>query len=107
MRPVFIGDEVTAAAYRLAGLDVRVAAPAEVAALWTSALREAPPLILITAECAAALSATEFEAALARFDPPVAIVSDVGGRAPLPDFMAQVRASLGIGAPDAGTRGQT
>jgi vacuolar-type H+-ATPase subunit F/Vma7 len=95
-RPVFIGDEATAAAYRLAGLDARVAAPAEAAAPWRRALREAPPLLLITAECAAALPPDELDAALARLDPPVAIVPDVGGRVAAPDLMARVRASLGI-----------
>lgn len=98
MRPVFIGDEVTATAYRLAGLDARVAAPEQAGAHWARALREAPPLILITAECAAALPAEALDAALARFDPPVAIVPDAGGRVPLPDLMQRVRASLGITA---------
>jgi len=98
MRPVFIGDEVTAAAYRLAGFDVRAGAPAEAPTLLARALREPPPLILITAEYAAAVPAADLEAALARLDPPVAIVPDAGARAPLPDFMAHVRASLGIGS---------
>lgn len=96
MRPVFIGDEVTAAAYRLAGLEARVAPPEAVAAQWAQALRERPPLVLITAECAAALPAAELDAALARFDPPVAVVPDAGARVAPPDFMARVRASLGI-----------
>lgn len=102
MKPVFIGDEVTAAAYALAGLDARVATPEQAGALWARALREAPPLILVTAECAAALPADALEAALARLDPPVAIVPDAAGRVPLPDLMARVRASLGIGSPDDG-----
>ena len=95
-RPVFIGDEVTAAAYRLAGLDARVAVPADAAMLWRRALREAPPLLLITAECAAALPAEELDAALARLDPPLAVVPDAGNRVPVPDVMQRVRASLGI-----------
>lgn len=98
MRPVFIGDEVSAAAFRLAGLDARVGGPAEAPALWSRALREGVPLILITAECAAALRADELDAALARLQPIVAVVPDVGGRVPLPDLMARVDASLGITA---------
>lgn len=98
MRPVFIGDEVTAAGYRLAGLEVRVGGPAEAPALWARTLGEAPPLILITAECAAALDAAQLDAALARLDPPVALVPDAGGRVPLPDVTARVQASLGIAA---------
>lgn len=101
-RPIFIGDEVTAAAYRLAGLDARVAAPDQARAAWTRALREQPPLLLITAECAATLPAEQLDPALARLDPPVAIVPDTGGRAALPDIMARVRASLGIGGDEYG-----
>lgn len=97
-RPVFIGDEVTAAGYRLAGLDVRVATPAEAPALWGRVLGEAPPLLLITAECAAALPPEALDAALARLDPPVAVVPDAANRVPLPDFTARVRGSLGITA---------
>lgn len=100
MRPVFIGDEVTATAYRLAGLDARATEPAQAAAAWAGALREAPPLLLITPECAAALPPGALDAALARCDPPVALVPDAGGRAPLPDLLERVRAGLGIGGPD-------
>jgi len=100
MRPVFIGDEVTAAAYRLAGFDAWICGAAEAPASWARALRQAPPLLLITAECAAALPAEALEAALARLDPIVGIVPDAPNRAPLPDLMSRVRASLGIGGPD-------
>ena len=96
MRPVFIGDEVSAAAFRLAGFDTRVGTAAQAPALWAQALREGAPLVLITAECAAALPPEELDAALARLDPIVAVVPDVSGRAPLPDLMARVQASLGI-----------
>lgn len=97
MVPVFIGDEVTGAAYRLAGFDVRVTAPAASLEAWRRALDEAPPAILITAECAAAVPADLLDAALLRCEPPVAIVPDAAARVPLPDVSASVRASLGIG----------
>ena len=96
MAAVFIGDEVTGAAYRLAGFDVRVAAPTEGAAALRRALAEPAPLILITAECAAALPDELLDRALSRCDPPVAIVPDAAARVPLPDVTARVRASLGI-----------
>ena len=97
MNPVFIGDETSAAAWRLAGLDVRIATPAQAAAPWRQALREPRPLVLITAECAAALPPDELDAALVRLDPPVAIVADVADRVAAPDLLPRVRASLGIG----------
>ena len=98
MRPVFIGDEVTGAAYRLAGFDVRIAAPAASLEAWRRALDEAPPLILITGACAATLPGELLDLALMRCDPPVAIVPDAAASVPLPDYTARVRASLGIGA---------
>ncbi|MFW6023656.1 MAG: V-type ATP synthase subunit F, partial [Myxococcota bacterium] len=48
-RPVFIGDEVTAAGYRLAGLDVRVPPP-EDAGEALRAARATAPIVLVTAE---------------------------------------------------------
>ena len=96
MSPVFIGDEVTAAAYRLAGFDVRVPAPGEAPAAFRRALDEAPPLILLGAECAAALPGADLDAALLRCEPPVAIVPDAAARTAFPDYSARVRASLGI-----------
>ena len=96
MQPVFIGDEVTGAAYRLAGFDVRVASPAQSPAALEQALGHAAPAILITAECAAALPDGALDAALARCDPPVAVVPDAADRVPLPDYAARVGATLGI-----------
>jgi len=96
MIPVFIGDEVTAAAYRLAGLDVRIAAPATTLARFRDALAGRPPAILVTAACAEALPADVLDAALLRCDPPVVVVTDAAARAPLPDYGTRVRAVLGI-----------
>ena len=98
MLPVFIGDEVTAAAYRLAGIDVEIATPAEAAARLAGARRRKPPLILITAACAGAVPAGELDAALAAFAPPVAIVPDAMAAQPGPDLAARVDATLGIAA---------
>jgi len=96
MLPVFIGDETTAAAYRLAGLDVEIAAPAEAAARLAGALRRKPPLVLITAECAAAVAPEVLDAALGAFAPPLAIVPDAAQRLAVPDLSGRVRATLGI-----------
>jgi hypothetical protein len=77
-------------------------APADVAALWAGVLHEAPPLVLVTAECAAALPPEVLDAALARLAPPVVVVADAGHRVALPDLLPRVRASLGISAPEDG-----
>jgi len=96
MQPVFIGDEVTAAAYRLAGFDARIAPCDEADAALRRALHDAPPLILLTAACAAAVPAEALDAALSRCDPPVAVVPDAALLTPLPDEAGRVRATLGI-----------
>lgn len=96
MRPLFIGDEVTAAAYRLAGLDTQVVAATAAEAALQQARTQERPLILITAECAAAIAASRLDAALAAFRPPILIVGDAADRVALPDFARRARAVLGI-----------
>lgn len=98
MLPLFIGDEVTAAAYRLAGLEIEITAPSDAKARLASALRRKPPLILITAACAGAVPAEALDAALAAFAPPVVIVPDAMAARPGPDLAARVDATLGIAA---------
>lgn len=96
--PLFIGDEVTAAAYRIAGLAVDVATPAQARARFEAARHRQVPLILITAECAQSIPAAELDAALAAFAPVVLVVPDAAGRVPPPDLAARVRGALGIAA---------
>jgi len=48
-RALFIGDEVTAAGYRLAGLAIRTPAPSELAAVLDEIRNDPPPLVLLTA----------------------------------------------------------
>lgn len=97
MRPVFIGDEATAAAYRLAGLDARVATAAEAAGALAAARRASPPLILLGAACAEGIEGAVLEAALQAFAPPLVVVPDVALAADAPDLAARVRGALGIG----------
>jgi vacuolar-type H+-ATPase subunit F/Vma7 len=94
--PVFIGDEVTAAGYRLAGADVRVPAAAAETAVLREALR-GHDLVLITAEVAERIDPGLLKSLLASPHPVVMLVPDARGAAPLPDLAAQVRSQLGIG----------
>lgn len=94
--PVFIGDEVTAAGYRLAGLRIYTPALDEITETLHQARRQAP-LILITAEYAARLPAAILNEALAARRPPLTLVPDVAGAVPLPDLAERIRARLGIG----------
>lgn len=94
-QPVFIGDEVTAAGFRLAGLAIRVPEPGGAQAALREA-REHAPLVLITAAAAAELPAGELRAAVSAAAPPTVVVGDVSGRRPAPDVGAEMRRELGM-----------
>lgn len=95
-RVYYIGDEATAAGYRLAGAEVRVPSTAEVADAFRRARESEADLILLSAEFAGTLPAEEFEAALLAERPLVAIVADAHGRHATPDVAREVRLALGI-----------
>jgi len=93
--PFYIGDEVSAAGWRLAGVRVEVPAPGgESAALLTA--REEAPLVLVSAAVAARLPEAELHAALAALAPPTLIVPDLAGEAAVPDVAARLRRQLGL-----------
>jgi vacuolar-type H+-ATPase subunit F/Vma7 len=95
--PIYLGDEVSAAGYRLAGVDARVPRPgAETEALAT-ARREAP-LVLVNASIAARIGDNELRQAAIALAPLVLIVPDLLGETPLPDLAARLRAQLGLEA---------
>lgn len=95
--PIFIGDEVSASAYRLGGARVRVTSAEDVAADLAWACREAE-FVLITAEFAARLPPDELIRVQSRSRPLVLVVPDVRDRAPLPDLSQWIRAQLGLEA---------
>jgi vacuolar-type H+-ATPase subunit F/Vma7 len=93
--PVYIGDEVSAAGYRLAGARVEVPEPGgEGAAL--AAARAQAPLVLISAAVAARIAERELRAALAALAPLTLIVPDLRGEAAVPDVAARLRHQLGL-----------
>jgi len=92
---VFIGDEVAAAGFRLAGVRVVVPQAGEEAAALADA-RETADLVLIGAEVAARLPAAVVRDAVAATTPPVLVVPDVRGRITLPDAAAILRGQLGV-----------
>jgi len=92
----YIGDEASAAGYRLAGAEVRVPAAQEVPEVFRDARASDAELILLSAQLAGSLPAAELDAALVGTRPLVAIVPDVYGRNPAPDVAREVRLALGI-----------
>lgn len=91
----FIGDDVTAAGFRLAGVDVYVPAQADLPDLFRR-LSGTAGLILITAEVAGWLPAGVLERALVADRPLVLVLADVRGRYKPPDLGAALRRQLGI-----------
>jgi len=95
--PIYLGDEVTAAGYRLAGAHVRVPAPADANAAFEEA-RALAPLVIVSAAFAVHIDATELRAALTALQPLVLIVPDARGEIPRPDLAARLREQLGMEA---------
>lgn len=94
---VFLGDELSAAGFRLAGVASRVPPPGEEAAWLEAALQEAR-MVLISARCAAALSPAVLEPALALRSPLVMVIPDWRGARPANEPAARARRALGIDA---------
>ena len=95
--PLFIGDELTAAGYRLAGARIRVTGdedPAELLA-WG---RDQSPLVMVGADLAGRLPPETLEAALRSVTPLVVVVPDAGGAARPRDLAGWMREQLGVSA---------
>lgn len=95
-RVYYIGDEATAAGYRLAGAEVRVPTAENATEVFRRARDADTDLILLSAEFAGALPPAELEAAVQGERPLVAIVPDAHGRHASPDVARDVRLALGI-----------
>lgn len=93
--PVYIGDAVSAAGYRLAGLRVHIPNTADIHTEIEQACDEAP-LVLLGADIAAQLPVAELDRLLSRVAPAVVVVPDVRGKAPLPDLVNRLRRQLGV-----------
>jgi len=108
-RALYLGDEVSAAGWRLAGAATRVVGAGEEAravgaardaaldAAFDAALGEAP-LVLVSAALAARIEPSRLQSALAALAPLVLVVPDPQGDKPLPDLAARLRAQLGMAA---------
>ena len=93
----FIGDELTATGFRLAGARVWIVPPEEAAAALRAA-REEASLVLVSAAHARRLPGDELEAALRSFDPMTLVVDDILERETPPDLEQAMRSALEVEA---------
>lgn len=97
-RVVYIGDEATAAGFRLAGLDVRTAAADATAELLRNALAERPECVFLDGSLIEFVPPALLERAHAAGPTLFAVVPDIRGRGAPPDVVQFVRGALGIDA---------
>ncbi|GKY88754.1 V-type ATP synthase subunit F [Sinisalibacter aestuarii] len=92
---IFIGDAVTAAGFRLAGVPSYVPEEGALDALVGELARDAM-VLMMTAETLAALPGPVAQALETGDDPLLAIVPDARGSIAVPDIETEVRRALGI-----------
>lgn len=96
-RVLYLGDEVTAAGLRLAGVETHVVpAGSAVAPVLREALEDECDCVLLSATLAACIPPAQLQDALRRGEPLLAVVPDVRGEERLPDLAAEVRDALGL-----------
>jgi vacuolar-type H+-ATPase subunit F/Vma7 len=93
--PAFIGDEVSAAAWRLIGVRATVVEKGDVATAFEAAAGDTG-LLLITAASAAELDNERLDAAVRDARPLILVVPDVANRLVPPDLDKEVDRVLGI-----------
>jgi len=96
-RVAFIGDEISAAGYRLAGAAVFSPSAKDVHKTFVKVSDEAD-VIMITAEAARHIPEPLMADALAATSPLVMVVEDVRARVSPPDLEKQMHAILGLDA---------
>jgi len=95
-RILYLGDETTAAACHLAGLESLAPEAAEAAEALRRALASDVDLLLIDASLFALLGPEERADAGVRDRPLLGVVPDLYGRGAVPDLAAEVRLALGL-----------
>ena len=91
----FIGDELTACGFRLAGARTYVV-PVEQAGAALAEARAAASLVLLGASHAGGVPGAELDAALSGLEPLTIIVDDLLEQHPAPDLEATLRRALGL-----------
>ncbi len=93
--PGFIGDEITASAWRLIGLRATAVDSSTLPAAFEAALAD-EGLLLVTAACAAEFDSERLDAVLRQAQPLILVVPDAVNRVAPPDLGREVDRVLGI-----------
>jgi vacuolar-type H+-ATPase subunit F/Vma7 len=91
----FLGDEVSALGFRLAGVETHCPEPHEVRGLFLR-LRNQAHIVVLTAEVAASLPSDLLREAELACWPLVLVIPDVLNRLSAPDLVADLRRRLGM-----------
>ena len=93
--PIYVGDEVNGAGFRLAGAQVLVPEPGGAADALEDA-RARAPFVLVSAAVAAEIPEGHLAAAVAALSPLTVVVPDPVGGTPMPDLAKRLRGQLGM-----------
>jgi vacuolar-type H+-ATPase subunit F/Vma7 len=97
-RVLYLGDEVTAAGFRLAGVEARVTDLTDAAEALRAALESDLDCVLLSGGLVSVVPPALLERAEATVEPLFAVVPDVRGRDAPQDLARDVRNALGIEA---------
>ena len=93
---IYLGDEVSAAGYCLAGVVARIAEAGSESVAFERARADAS-IVLVSTAVAAKIAAARLAASLRALSPLVVLVPDLQAATPLPDIASRLRAELGLG----------
>ena len=97
-RVVYLGDEATAAGFRLAGVETRVCDGGEAADALREALQGDAECVLLSGALVEFVPPSLLQPTLQAVEPALAIVPDIRGRGAPADVAREVRNALGIDA---------
>ena len=92
---MYIGDEISAAGYRLCGVEVHIADRQSALSLIKQAI-ESASLVLVGSSTAQFLVTSELGVLLENITPPVLVVPDVAGGQAAPDITSLIHKQLGM-----------
>lgn len=93
--PVYIGDEVSAAGFRLAGVRVRVPDGNDYHHAIEWAMQQTS-LVLLSSAIASEIPRAELDGYLANLDPAIVVVPDVRGTHGMLELSTRIRTQLGV-----------